>query len=86
MSTPIEKLKQALPHLLCGFKEAAEHGKPIFVIASQFPDGGGKMMLTLDEPEEFLRDICEIAGIAFEPTDEAMTDYSARKFLSQFGK
>ena len=85
MTTAIEKLQRALPHILCGFKEASEQGKPAFAIAAHYPDGGGKLMLTIDEPEEFLRDICEIAGIPFEPTETQYNEYKVDQFLSKFG-
>lgn len=86
MSEAAEKLKKALPHLLCGFQEAKQTGKAVIVIASQNLDGGGQMLLTLDEPEEFLRDVCEVAGIPFEPTKEDLNEYQAYKFMSRFGK
>ena len=83
--TPEEKLKIVLPHLLLALAEAKKEGHPIFTIAAKHKDGGGKLLLELNEAEEFLQDLAKVVGVELVPTQEQERDFKAFKFLSKFG-
>lgn len=80
-----KSLEETIPHLICGFREAAELGKPVLFIASQNADGSGKMILSLTEPERFIKDIADAVGVSIEPTEEQIMNYKVVKLLSKFG-
>ena len=84
--TAKERLAIALPHLFAAFQEAKENGLPTLAIAARQPDGGGKMYMTLNDPEDFLRDIAEVAGVAFELTDAQTSQYKVAQILSKFNR
>ena len=84
--TAKERLAIALPHIFAAFQDAKANGLPTLAIAARQPDGGGKMYMTLDDPEDFLRDIAEVSGVAFELTDLQKSEYGAAKFMSRWFK
>lgn len=84
--TAKERLAIALPHLFAAFQEAKENGLPTLAIAARQPDGGGKMYMTLNDPEDFLRDIAEVAGVAFELTAAQKLECKAAQFMSKFNR
>ena len=79
--TARDRLAIVLPHLFAAFQEAKENGLPTLAVAARGKDGGGKMYLTLDDPEIFLRDM---AKVPFELTEKQAMEYKAAKFLSKF--
>jgi hypothetical protein len=85
MNEQIERLKIALPHLFCAFRDAMESGQPVITIASQQPDGSGQMFAVINEPEQFLADIASVAGLEYPPTEEHMSKYKAEVFLQKWG-
>jgi hypothetical protein len=83
-ATAIERLRIALPYIFAGFEEAKGSGIPTLMIAARQKMGGGKMIITINDPEDLLRDIAEVAGISLELAKEQKLNYKAQKFLSSF--
>ena len=80
-----ERVAAVLPHLLCALEEAASGGKKaIITISAQNTDGSGKMILTMNDPLEFVRDIADVAAVSTDITDEARSEYKAHRFFSPF--
>lgn len=82
----IKKLKEALPYVLYAIKQVkTDHpdAKPAVIIAAQNRDGGGQMILTINEPEELFESIALALDITLTPEDEIKA--TAAKFLSRFG-
>lgn len=82
----IRKLKEALPYILAGLKQIKTdypNAKPAVGIAAQNPDGGGTMILTINEPEELFNNIALALDITLTPEDELKAN--AAQFLSKFG-
>lgn len=82
----LERLREALPHILLGIKEVrASHptAKPALIVAAQNSDGSGKMILTVNDPEDLFNDIALALGINVTAADELKA--KAAKFVSRFG-
>jgi hypothetical protein len=83
-STALIRLTEALPLIYSAFQEAKHDGIPTLVIAARAEDGSGKIIMTLDEPEHFLKDIAEALQIPFEMSEEQIAMYRAQALLSKF--
>lgn len=81
----IQRLKQTLPLIFIALQEANETGKGVLAIAAQNPDGGGKMEMTINEPEDLLKDLALALEIPYEPTEEQLMMYRARALLAKWG-
>lgn len=82
----IKKLKEALPYVLCGIREVKTDypdAKPAVFIAAQNSDGGGKMILVVNEPEELFSNIALALDIIVTENDEMKA--KAQQFLSKWG-
>lgn len=82
--TAKERLALALPYIFGGFQDAKKKGIPTLVVAARDEGGGGQMILTINDPEDFLRDIAEVAGVSFELTQNQKMKCEAASFLSKF--
>jgi hypothetical protein len=81
----IENLQAALPHILHGLNEAEKQGTPVLVIAAQNKDGGGQMLLTINDAKELIEDIAILADIPLQLSKEQTMEFKARSFLAKFG-
>ena len=82
----LKRLKEALPYILCGIKEVRTdypNAKPALILAAQNPDGGGQMVLTVNEPEELFSAIALVLDINITHDDEMKS--KAAQFLTKFG-
>lgn len=82
----IKKLKEALPYVLLGIREVKTdypEAHAAVIIAAQNPDGGGKMILTVNEPEELFNNIALALDITITEDDEM--NAKAAQFLSKWG-
>ena len=84
----LKRLKEALPYILCGIKEIKTgavypNTKPALILVAQRPDGGGQMVLTVNEPEELFSAIALVLDINITQDDEMKA--KAAKFLTKFG-
>ena len=81
----VDRLRAALPHVFAAFQDAKENGLPTLAIAARNEDGSGKMYMTMNDPEDFLKDIAEISGVSFELSETQKTQYKVNKIMSRFG-
>lgn len=79
-----DRLVQVLPLIFAAFQDAKEHGLPTLVIAARDADGSGKMYMTLNDPEDFLRDVAEVTGMSFDLTDKQIVEYRAASLMAKW--
>ena len=82
----ITKLREALPYVLCGIRSVKTDypdARAAVIIAAQNPDGGGKMILTVNEPEELFDSIALALDITV--TDDDAMKHKAAQFVSKWG-
>jgi len=80
-----QRLEQALPYIFESFQKAGKEGNPVLFVASQDPTGGGKMLASINDPEQLLKDIAVVIGISYEVSDEQRNKGDAGRFLAKFG-